>query len=193
MAEHTAFTSPVTTKGYFELARGSTGAIVATRFVGGTASGAPTTGTFKVGDFIVTQAGSLYICTAAGTPGTWVLVGNSTTEFAQHNTIARTNTTAKALFTLPANSFITSIGVYVPVASDSATSADISVGKSGSQQAYLDTQDVKGAGTGLIAAGAKTIVGSVGSSAVPVTGLYRETGAASTGGPYTVIMRYLQS
>jgi hypothetical protein len=55
-------------------ATGLTGATAATRHVGGTTSGAPTTGTFAVGDFIVTQNGSIYICTAAGTPGTWAAV-----------------------------------------------------------------------------------------------------------------------
>lgn len=51
-----------------------TGAVSATRYVGGTASVAPTTGTFAIGDFVITQAGSVYICTVAGTPGTWVAV-----------------------------------------------------------------------------------------------------------------------
>lgn len=51
---------------------GLTGATTATRYVGGTVTGAPTTGTFAVGDFVVTQAGGIWICTVAGTPGTWV-------------------------------------------------------------------------------------------------------------------------
>lgn len=49
-----------------------TGAVAATRFVGGTASGAPSTGTFAVGDFVIDQTGKVFVCTAAGTPGTWV-------------------------------------------------------------------------------------------------------------------------
>ena len=49
-----------------------TGAAAATRYVGGTASVAPTTGTFAVGDFVVTQDAKVYVCTVAGTPGTWV-------------------------------------------------------------------------------------------------------------------------
>ncbi len=54
-----------------------------TRFVGGTVSGPPATGTFAIGDFVVTQAGTLCICTAAGTPGTWVTVNPETeTTFA---------------------------------------------------------------------------------------------------------------
>lgn len=56
---------------------GLTGATSATRFVGATASGAPASGTFAVGDFAVSQAGVIYVCTVAGSPGTWVAVGGS--------------------------------------------------------------------------------------------------------------------
>ncbi len=49
-----------------------------TRFVGGTVSGPPASGTFAIGDFVVTQAGTVCICTAAGTPGTWVTVNPET-------------------------------------------------------------------------------------------------------------------
>lgn len=52
-----------------------TGATAATRYVGGTASGAPTTGTFAVGDFAIDQTGKVWVCTTAGTPGTWTQVG----------------------------------------------------------------------------------------------------------------------
>lgn len=53
------------------LPRNLTGAAAPTRFVGGTAGGVPTTGTFAAGDFIVTTTGDLFVCTVAGTPGTW--------------------------------------------------------------------------------------------------------------------------
>jgi hypothetical protein len=53
---------------------GLTGATAATRFVGGTAASAPASGTFALGDFVITQSGSMYICTVAGTPGTWTQV-----------------------------------------------------------------------------------------------------------------------
>lgn len=48
-----------------------TGATAATRYVGGTTSGAPASGTFAVGDFVVVQNGHIFVCTMAGTPGTW--------------------------------------------------------------------------------------------------------------------------
>lgn len=50
------------------------GATATVRFVGGTTSGSPVSGTFQVGDFIVTQDGHIFICVVAGSPGTWVNV-----------------------------------------------------------------------------------------------------------------------
>ena len=60
-------------------ATGLPGATAASRHAGATASGAPTTGTFAVGDFVVDQTGKFYVCTVAGTPGTWGAVGGSPT------------------------------------------------------------------------------------------------------------------
>jgi hypothetical protein len=54
---------------------GLTGALTATRYVGGTAGGPPTSGTFAAGDFVVTTTGGIWVCTAGGSPGTWVAVG----------------------------------------------------------------------------------------------------------------------
>jgi hypothetical protein len=54
---------------------GVTGATATTRYVGATASGAPSSGTFSLGDFIIDQTGQLWVCTVAGTPGTWVTAG----------------------------------------------------------------------------------------------------------------------
>lgn len=58
------------------IATGLTGATQATRYVGATTSGAPASGTFAVGDFIVAQNGHIFVCTVAGTPGTWVDAGS---------------------------------------------------------------------------------------------------------------------
>lgn len=49
----------------------SAGATAATRYVGGTTTGVPTTGTFVVGDFLIGQDGYFWVCVAGGTPGTW--------------------------------------------------------------------------------------------------------------------------
>jgi hypothetical protein len=55
-----------------------TGAVSATNYVGATASVAPTTGTFAAGDYVITLDGKIFICTGAGTPGTWVQSGSTT-------------------------------------------------------------------------------------------------------------------
>lgn len=54
---------------------GLPGATNATRYVGGTVSGAPTTGAFNVGDYVIAQNGGMFVCTIAGSPGTWIAVG----------------------------------------------------------------------------------------------------------------------
>jgi len=68
---------------------GLTGATGATRFVGGTANGAPTSGSFQVGDFIVDETASIWICVVAGTPGTWA------TSISNHVTLRSATATAK--------------------------------------------------------------------------------------------------
>ena len=57
---------------------GLTGAVAVSRYVGATASGAPVSGTFAVGDFVVDQSGTIWLCTTAGSPGTWVALVSTT-------------------------------------------------------------------------------------------------------------------
>jgi len=47
------------------------------RFVGGTTSGAPTSGTFNAGDFIIDQTGKIWFCNVAGSPGQWFTAGKT--------------------------------------------------------------------------------------------------------------------
>lgn len=56
---------------------GLTGAIQASRYVGATTSGAPVSGTFAVGDFVIARDGHVWICTVAGSPGTFVDAGTA--------------------------------------------------------------------------------------------------------------------
>ena len=56
---------------------GLTGATTPARFVGGTVSGAPITGTFAVNDFVIAQDGKVWLCTSAGSPGVWAQVGGA--------------------------------------------------------------------------------------------------------------------
>jgi hypothetical protein len=53
---------------------GLTGSVVASRYVGQTASGSPASGAHLVGDFVTTTAGEMFVCSVAGTPGTWIQV-----------------------------------------------------------------------------------------------------------------------
>lgn len=57
---------------------GLAGATAVSRWAGATASGAPASGTFYTGDFVIDQAGKVWVCTAGGTPGTWALAGPPT-------------------------------------------------------------------------------------------------------------------
>lgn len=43
----------------------------ASRYAGATTSGPPSSGTFAIGDFVIDQSGKFWICTGAGTPGSW--------------------------------------------------------------------------------------------------------------------------
>jgi len=56
----------------------TTGATVAARYFRGTASGAPTTGTWVAGDIVPGVDGTFWHCTVGGTPGTWVQTGSGT-------------------------------------------------------------------------------------------------------------------
>ena len=71
-------------------ATGQTGAATSTKYSGGTASGAPVSGTFSVGNWIVTTGGDIWICTSGGTPGTWTRVGSYL--LASANTWTNSNT-----------------------------------------------------------------------------------------------------
>lgn len=54
---------------------GLAGATAASRYAGATTSGAPGSGTFAKGDYVIDQTGAIWVCTTAGSPGTWTQVG----------------------------------------------------------------------------------------------------------------------
>lgn len=72
-----SITTTANVSGTLFAASGNTGAANATRLMGATTSGAPTTGTFSLGDIVVDQSGNIWVCTSAGTPGTWLPVGGA--------------------------------------------------------------------------------------------------------------------
>jgi hypothetical protein len=51
------------------IASGLTGATAASRYAGATASGAPASGTFLLGDWTIDQTGAIHVCSTAGTAG----------------------------------------------------------------------------------------------------------------------------
>lgn len=52
------------------------GSTTPVRLVGGTSGGSPATGTYSTGDAVIDDTGAIWICTAGGTPGTWVSAGS---------------------------------------------------------------------------------------------------------------------
>lgn len=87
---------------------GLTGATVASRYVGGTSGGAPVSGTFTVGDYVVdTVNGTIYICVTSGSPGTWTSVSQGGTRILATPISTTSNGTATSGTT---ETFDTSLG-----------------------------------------------------------------------------------
>jgi hypothetical protein len=111
--------------------------------------------------------------------------------FAWTASIARTDTVAKVLFTLPRDAVILALHVFGAAVSNAGTTATISVGKQGGNgHEYLNAFDVKGStGAGQQTPSAAAGLGVAATSDTVVTGIYAETGTASTtGGPWTVTL-----
>ena len=96
-----AFTAVVSSSAF--LANGGTGAASQMRIVGANATGAPASGTWQQGDLAVAYNGHVFVCTVAGTPGTWVdagSVGNLVTSvFGRAGAVVLTAADVEGLFT----------------------------------------------------------------------------------------------
>lgn len=93
-ASATAWREALSVDDFFEPA-GLTGATADSRYVGATASGAPVSGTFSVGDYVVDRSGAFWICVVAGSPGTWVSP-SANAELARAELASTTLSTASA-------------------------------------------------------------------------------------------------
>lgn len=82
---------------------GLNGATTATRYVGGTTGSAPAAGTFAVGDFIIGATGIVWICVAAGTPGTWRQAVSDYQNFATGIIVPPSGATANSSIALTAS------------------------------------------------------------------------------------------
>lgn len=113
-------------------------------------------------------------------------------------TVARTDTSAKTLFTLPAGATVITTMVHSPVASNAGTTALLTVGSVADPDRYIDDLSLltvtgwfvpnsnAANGTAVVAANATEAVGT---TDLTVVGTYAESGSASnTGGPWTVWM-----
>ena len=119
--------------------------------------------------------------------------GTTRAVMSKFGTVARTDTAAKNLFTLPINAQVVDATIYVGTASNAGTTATVSVGKTGTTTFFVNAQDVKGA-SGKQRPSALTNAFSQlsASAATQVVGIYAETGAASsTGGPFTVQVDFI--
>lgn len=116
----------------------------------------------------------------------------SRVRVAKIGSVARTDTAAKNLFTIPANAIVTEVRIWTATLSDAGTTATVSVGKTGSNTFFVNAFDVKG-GTAKAQnrPTCANLQASVGSAAIQVVGIYAETGGASTtGGAFFVAVEY---
>ena len=107
------------------------------------------------------------------------------------STIAYTDSSAVTIGTVPANAQITSINIDVTTAFNAATTNTITVGKSGSAAAFVASTSIGSAGRASVATtGVYSAWADVGSSDVPVTATYAQTGTAATAGVARVTIVY---
>ena len=107
------------------------------------------------------------------------------------STIAYTDSSAVTIGTVPANAQITSINIDVTTAFNAATTNTITVGKSGSAAAFVASTSIGSAGRASVATtGVYSAWADVGSSDVPVTATYAQTGTAATAGAARVTIVY---
>jgi hypothetical protein len=138
---------------------GLTGAVSASRYVGATASVAPTTGTFTAGDWVVTLTGKIYVCTTGGSPGTWTQVGAGGAASMTIQEVDGTPSVSATTLILPNGTLVDNGGgsvTYTPAGGGSLTSAmnqlsaDVTMTTGGT---YYDGPSLSlGAGTWLLTA-----------------------------------------
>lgn len=85
------------------------GSSTSVRFVGGITGAIPASGTYKVGDMVVSTNGTMAVCRIAGTPGTWSQTVTNNT--AQSISGVKTFTATPVVPSITINGFtITAVG-----------------------------------------------------------------------------------
>jgi sugar lactone lactonase YvrE len=123
---------------------GLTGATTVTRYVGGTTGGPPTTGTYALGDWVVDTSGNFWVCTTAGSPGTWAAITEvgigtpaTATQQAATMTASSANIVSGSLFRLATGEISTltrfrfEIGIAKTAAGVATWKADVKFGTAG--------------------------------------------------------------
>lgn len=184
------------------VASGLTGATAASRYVGATASGSPASGPFVVGDFVIAQNGHIFVCTVAGSPGTWVdvaVAGSLTlgstvvseTSYGQASSAGSGSTASKVDHTHGTPTHIGTDHAAISLSSLSAPTADLSIGShkltnvtdpTGPQDAATKNY-VDSVSTGL---DVKTSVRAASTGAI-AGATYTATGGASARGQFTTM------
>lgn len=104
-------------------------------------------------------------------------------------TLAYTDTTAKALFTIPAGAYITAWVINVTTAFNDSGTDLLDIGVSGTQQKFAASVDVSSTGlksSGVVAAQ----IGAVQASAQAVTGLYTGQNSNASAGAATIMVQF---
>jgi hypothetical protein len=105
------------------------------------------------------------------------------------NTLAYTDTTAKALFTIPAGAIIVGWVINVTTLFNSDGTDLVDIGVSGTQEKFAADVDVATAGlktAGVVAAQ----VGAVQATAQAVTAIYTNGGSAASTGAATIMVQF---
>jgi hypothetical protein len=106
---------------YGVVASALTGATSASRYVGATTSGAPVSGTFAVGDMVIARNGHVFVCTTAGTPGTWADVGGAGGGVTSFAAFGQTALTGAVTISGGAGISLTEAGQNVAIAASGAS------------------------------------------------------------------------
>lgn len=172
---------------------GLTGATGGARYVGSTASGAPASGTFLLGDWITTSIGEIWICTTAGTVGSgcvFTKAGPSSTSITAIGTTSA-DTTGTTIATIISNNVLNLTATAATAGFTTLSTGVVAVVASGGT-AYIKFTGTSGSTlTGLsLYSGTGTWTVTSGTSAVlpafipAVTGAYRVVaiGGGGSGG-----------
>ena len=131
-------------------------------------------------------------------PGPTVLIPTSKDVVVKAFQVLRTDTVASLKAQLPADATVVDILIF-GVASDAATTANVSIGTNSTATQWVNAQDVKTAG-GLIRPTSTVSAANLPNTEnvplgtdIQVWAKYAETGTPSTvGGPYTVLIFYIR-